>query len=78
MESTHTGIARAFYPETGSPTGEDRKVFIRETKKFWIEKSGYRFSKDGGWPKRGHCWRLDLATVAMIVPEKDERRQPQG
>lgn len=60
---THTGTVEMFYRETGVGTGSTRRVNLRETKLFWFDEGGNRYSKDGGWPVKANHWRLQLDTV---------------
>lgn len=63
---THEGRLDEFLTSTYGPAGASRIVGLRETKKFWFDEYGRRYSKDGGWPIRGYSWRLILSSIVKI------------
>jgi hypothetical protein len=51
------------YP--GSPVGESKVVYLRETPKFWFDEAGDRYSKDTGVGKKGNPWVLYVDSIEV-------------
>lgn len=64
MKLTHFGHLKG----DARAGGRSPRIFLRETKNFWITQDGIKFRKSDGWPTGGGdwpMWTLDLSTVKV-------------
>lgn len=68
---THSGYVRGCDART--PKEYRRKVQLRETKCYWIDKHGTRYSKkwDGSTPGDWPMFKLDLETIELMESEDE-------